>query len=311
MAIDHDRLFKELIQTYFREFIQLFFPQVYEEIDFEDLTFLSEEVFTDIVTGERRRVDLLVKTKLREEDVVIIIHIEAQSYYQRDYPERMFIYSSRLFEKYRCCILPIAIFSYDGRVEEEPSVFSWGLPFLTVMNYQFYTIELRKKNWRDFIKQDNPIAAALLSKMGYNKEEKVQVKKECLRMLLRLELDPARMYLILGFFDTYLQLNDKENQELKEELQMLDSKEGMLLTQLKTQWDIEAELRGETKGKLEEAHNFISKFIKAQFEEGNAELLTKIAALTDLNLLERLADDLFRVSRLEEVSRLVEEASKE
>lgn len=85
MGIDHDRLFKELIQMYFSEFIQLFFPQIYEEIDFEDLTFLSEEVFTDIINGERRRVDLLAKTKLRGEDLILIIHIEAQSYYQKDF----------------------------------------------------------------------------------------------------------------------------------------------------------------------------------------------------------------------------------
>jgi hypothetical protein len=156
MSIDHDRLFKELIQTYFSEFIHLFFPQVYEEIDFEQLTFLSEEVFTDIVTGERRRVDLLVMTKLRGADVIIIIHVEAQAYYQKAFPERMFIYSSRLFEKHRCPILPIAVFSYDHRMDEEPDVFSWGFPFLTVLNYRFYTIELRKKNWRHYIRGDNP-----------------------------------------------------------------------------------------------------------------------------------------------------------
>ncbi len=54
-------------------------------------------------------------------------------------------------------------------------------------------------------------------------------------MLVRLELDPARMRLIAGFFDTYLMLNDKENKELREELQMLDSKEGEIIMELQTQ----------------------------------------------------------------------------
>ncbi|TCP18993.1 hypothetical protein EV207_1681 [Scopulibacillus darangshiensis] len=31
--IDHDRLFKELIHTFFEEFMLLFFPSIYEEID--------------------------------------------------------------------------------------------------------------------------------------------------------------------------------------------------------------------------------------------------------------------------------------
>ncbi|QGQ94814.1 transposase [Paenibacillus psychroresistens] len=323
MAIDHDRLFKELIQMYFAEFIQLFFPQVFTGIDFEHLTFLSEEIFTDIVTGERRRVDLLVKTKLKGKDYILIVHIEAQSYYQKDFAERMFIYSSRLFEKYRCCILPIVVFSYDSKNKVEPTKYSWGLPFFKVMKYQFYTVELRKKNWRHYIKQDNPIAAALLSKMKYTKEEKVQVKKEFLRMLLRLELDPARMYLIAGFFDTYMILDDKEKQSLWEELQMLEPRESELL-KLQPQWVKDGVLQGIEqgieqgigqgieKGKLEEACTFISKFIRAQFgEEHTKKMLMDVASLTNLIVLEQLADQLFRVTRLEDAQKLVSEACNE
>jgi hypothetical protein len=315
MAIDHDRLFKELIQTFFKEFMQLFFPQVYEVVDFEQMTFLSEELFTDVIVGERRRLDVLAKGKLMGEDVVVIVHVEPQAYYQKDFAERMFIYSSRLFEKYRCCILPIAVFSYDAK-KEEPNTFTWGLPFFEVQRYQFYTIELRKKNWRDFIRSDNPIAAALLSKMGYTKEEKVQVKKEFLRMLVRLELDSARMHLITGFFDMYLTLNDKENQVLREELQMLEAKEGEKIMELQTQWEKDGEKRGrkigreegKIEGKVEEARKFINKFIQAQFGDESKEMLAMVALLTNLDILERLADRLFRYSGLDEAKRLVTEA---
>lgn len=62
-------------------------------------------------------------------------------------------------------------------------------------------LELRKKkNWRDYIKSDNPVAAALLSKMGYTEEEKVEVKKEFLKMLVRMELDPAKSKFLSDFF---------------------------------------------------------------------------------------------------------------
>lgn len=59
-----------------------------------------------------------------------------------------------------------------------------------------YFSRLFGKYRRSYIKQNNPVAAALLSKMGYNKKERVQVKMECLRMLLRMKLDPARMHMI-------------------------------------------------------------------------------------------------------------------
>jgi hypothetical protein len=35
------------------------------------------------------------------------------------------------------------------------------------MQFRYYKIELKKLNWREYIKVSNPVAAALLSKMGF------------------------------------------------------------------------------------------------------------------------------------------------
>src|SRR5690625_3132261 len=83
------------------------------------------------------------------------------------------------------------------------------------------TLHLRKKNWKDYIRSDNPAAAALLSKMGYQEEERIQVKKEFLRMIVRMKLDPARERLIYGFFETYLKLTEEEEEKLMKEIQKL------------------------------------------------------------------------------------------
>ncbi|MCG6178670.1 Rpn family recombination-promoting nuclease/putative transposase, partial [Anoxybacillus sp. LAT_35] len=155
MAVDHDRLFKELITAFFEEFLLLFFPHVHEHIDFQHVAFLSEELFTDVTAGEKYRVDVLVETKLKGEDGLIIVHIENQSYVQPSFPERMFIYFSRLFEKYRKRMLSIAVFSYDY-LRNEPSSFTLQFPFFDVLQFRFLTVELRKQNWRDYIRHDNP-----------------------------------------------------------------------------------------------------------------------------------------------------------
>ncbi|MFM7278906.1 MAG: flagellar assembly protein H, partial [Microcystis aeruginosa] len=47
-VIDHDRLFKELIATFFVEFIQLFFPEIINYLELNQITFLDKEVFTDV-----------------------------------------------------------------------------------------------------------------------------------------------------------------------------------------------------------------------------------------------------------------------
>ncbi len=179
-TIDHDRLYKELLQTFFKEFMDLFFPKVSAAIDYTHLKFLSEEVFSGLVGGTTERVDLVVETKLLEEGearevgqvhknkpnirsklnkTLIIIHLEPQSYHESDFPERMFLYSSKLYEKYRRPILPIAIFSHARRAEE-PITFGWGFPFLQVVWFRYYVVQLRKKNWRQFVRKNNPVAAA-------------------------------------------------------------------------------------------------------------------------------------------------------
>jgi hypothetical protein len=52
--IDRDRLFKELLSTFFSEFIELFLPDVAEYIERDSISFLNQEIFTNITSGERR-----------------------------------------------------------------------------------------------------------------------------------------------------------------------------------------------------------------------------------------------------------------
>ncbi|ELP53050.1 hypothetical protein O53_4779 [Microcystis aeruginosa TAIHU98] len=76
--IDHDRLFKELISTFFLEFIELFFPQVMDYLDRDSITFLDKEVFTDVTEGERYESDLVAQVKFRGKESFFLIHVEAQ-----------------------------------------------------------------------------------------------------------------------------------------------------------------------------------------------------------------------------------------
>ena len=64
--IDHDRLFKELLFTFFIEFIELFFPEVMTYLEPDSVTFLDKEVFTDVTAGDRYEADLLVQAQCRE-----------------------------------------------------------------------------------------------------------------------------------------------------------------------------------------------------------------------------------------------------
>src|SRR5690625_1258191 len=95
--IKHDQLFKELIDNFFEEFLEAFFPKIHAEIDFESIRPLSEELFTDLIDGENRRVDLAIEVKLKGKETLVIIHVEPQSTYQKGFHQRMFLYFCLLY----------------------------------------------------------------------------------------------------------------------------------------------------------------------------------------------------------------------
>jgi len=305
--VDHDRLFKELLETFFAEFMQLFYPDASRAIDLERIKFLKQEIFTDVTFGERREVDILVETRLKDEPGLILIHVEPQAYTQSNFNERMFIYFSRLYEKYRRRILPVALFTYD-QIRDEPDRLELSFSFLDVMRFRFYKLELKKLDWRDYIKSDNPVAAALLSKMGFSSDEKVHVKLEFMRMLTRMKLDPARMELLGGFFETYLKLNQKEEEDFFRELEKLDWKEVDSIVQITTSWHKKGKTEGmalgkaegKAEGKIEQSQEIICKYLTRRFGMESDKVINKVQELNDLEVLDNLLAELFAANSREE-----------
>ncbi len=89
---DHDRLFKELVSTFFVEFLDLFFPQIASAIEPESVVFLPQEYFADLTTGETKIIDLLSQVRLAGQSASFLIHLEAQAASQSDFARRMFFY---------------------------------------------------------------------------------------------------------------------------------------------------------------------------------------------------------------------------
>ena len=237
--IDHDRLFKELLSTFFIDFLDLFLPQVASKIDRNSIQLLPQEVFNDVTSGEKKEIDLLAKVRYKQQDTCFLIHVENQSYTETAFAKRMFKYFARLHEKYDLPIYPVVIFSFDEPKRAEPQNYSVIFGDLKVLEFQFVAIQLNRLNWRDFLTQPNPVAAALMSKMNIPTDERPQVKAECLRLLATLKLDPARMQLISGFVDTYLRLDDTEKQVFQATISTMGLDEQEEIMEIVTSWQQE------------------------------------------------------------------------
>lgn len=288
---NQDQLFKQLIQTFFEEFFEAFFPQVHQIVNFEHITFLSEELFTGVFDGNKKVLDIVVEATCKETDAIIVIHVEPQSYKQVDFHERMFTYYGMLYAKLRKPIIPIAMFSYED--DWEVNEFTVEFPQMDIVRFNYLSLHLRKQNWRTFIKKDNPVAAALLSKMGYTEKERIQVKLEFFQIIAKLELNREKTDLLLGFFESYLKLSKAEEEQFMSEAKKLDRADEVL------ELTISYEERGKKIGIEEGKEIGIEEGKKVGFQQGKELERTSIAfnmlkkgyAIEDIHKLTQVSID--------------------
>ncbi|NCS07808.1 MAG: DUF4351 domain-containing protein [Microcystis aeruginosa G13-07] len=294
--IDHDRLFKELISTFFVEFFELFFPQVMDYLDRDSITFLDKEVFTDVTEGERNESDLVAQVKFRGKESFFLIHVEAQESSRKWFNRRMFTYFARFHEKFVLPIYPIVIFSYPQPKKEAISQYVVDFPDFKVLEFNYQVVQLNRLNWRDFLNQPNPVASALMAKMNIADKERAKVKAECLRLLITLRLDAARMQLISGFIDTYLPV---EEIQFQEEISTFSQpvQEGVM--QITTSWMRQGIEQGIERG-IEREKTFIIRQLKRKLGEINLALETKIMQLS-IDDVEALGEALFDFSTVEDL----------
>lgn len=182
--IDHDQIFKGLIEAFFREFMELFCPIEAAAIDFARVEFLREEHFTDVQRGTHRRLDMVAKVGLKEGgEKFVLVHGEFEaSRKSPDFPRRMFQYFCQLFLRYDTEIIPIAVFTDDAHWKAPvPDRFELGLAGKTFVQFKYHLIKLKHLDYRRFVDSANPLAFALMAKMDYNRRERVRLKADFLR----------------------------------------------------------------------------------------------------------------------------------
>ena len=267
IMMDHDRLFKELLTTFFAEFVEAFLPDVAAYLDASSIEFLDKEIFTDVTAGEKHEVDIVVKARFRGQDAFFLIHVENQSSAQSDFPKRMFRYFARLLEKYDLPIYPVVIFSYEEPKRPEPTHYTVAFPGRTVLQFQYRVIQLNRLAWRSFLTRPNPVATALMTRMKIAPRDRVKVRGECMRLLTTLRLDPARSQLIGGFIETYLKLTAAEMRRYERRFAQLPPQEQEATMEMWTSIGREGQQKGRHEGKEELVARLITRRFGSVSEE--------------------------------------------
>jgi predicted transposase YdaD len=269
-------------------------------MEHDRLEFLDKEVFTDVASAERHEVDLLVKARFRERgDAFFLVHVENQASAQEDFPRRMFRYFARLHEKFALPVFPVALFSYDQPIRPEPDHYRVEFPNQHVLDFSFRTIQLNRQNWRDYVRNPNPIASALMAKMRIAPQDRPRVKLECLRMLVTLKLDKARATMISAFMDSYLKLTAAETQVYNRELDTIEPQDREVVMQWTNEWIERGKLEGRSEGRSEGRRELILQLLSRRLGPVPIELRDRVGQLPDTQI-DELAEALLDFRDLED-----------
>lgn len=162
-----DLLWKGVIEDVFEDFLHFFYPKEARNFDLEKgVTFLDKELGQlfppDNDEYAPRHVDKLARVFTRSgEEENLLIHLEVQGYRDKGFPERMFQYYYRVWDKFRRPLTALAILT-DGNKRFHPKAFVQQR-LDTCLSYSFKTYKLLEQDTAVLEQSDNPFAIVLLA----------------------------------------------------------------------------------------------------------------------------------------------------
>ncbi len=304
---EFDSPWKDIIERYFQDFLQFFFPQAHGEIDWtRDYEFLDKELQQVVRDAElgRRLADKLVKVwRTGGEEAWVLIHLEVQSQEETNFAERMFVYHYRIYDRYKRRVASIAILG-DERSGWRPTQFSselWGcevffrFPVVKLIDYQ--------QQWSALEDSSNPFATVVMAHLKAQatrqvSQDRFEWKLAITRRLYEKGYGRSDVINLFGFIDWVMSLPEALEQEFRLELQQLEEERRMpYITSVERSGIRQGLLKGIELG------------LELKFgSEGNS-LKPEISRILDVNLLEAILEGLKTVNTLSELRQIYQHST--
>jgi hypothetical protein len=164
---DYDNPWKSIIELYFRDFIQFFFPWIEPEIDWSRaVKFLDKELQKIVRDGStvKRYADKLVEVyRLDGQALLVLCHIEVQNQYEKVFPARVYTYNYRLRDRYDRDVASLVILG-DESLTWRPMSFQadlWGCS----VDFVFPVVKLLDyaARWEELAASRNPFAVVVMA----------------------------------------------------------------------------------------------------------------------------------------------------
>lgn len=186
MKNNSDSAWKDILDAYFKEFVEYCLPNVSALIDWHKPCVLLDKELQMIMRGAKtgkRLLDKLFKVYLRNgQEQWILIHVEIQQTKETDFARRMFVYNYRIFDKYQQAILSCAILT-DRNKHWRPNSFKIGFADSYLCS-RFVVIKMidYRNQLKEIEESNNIFACIIYSQIGaidlFKKPEEVRKQEK-------------------------------------------------------------------------------------------------------------------------------------
>jgi hypothetical protein len=303
---DQDSPWKEILEAYFPQAMQFFFPETAALINWErPHEFLDKEfqqIARDAEQG-RRYADKLVKAWQHQgEEIWLLIHIEIQAKPEELFSERMFSYNLRIFDYFGKPAISLAILC-DADPKWRPHQYSYNYPD-TRLNFEFGTVKLLdyQNRWAELEASDNPFATVVMAHLKTQQtskkpQERKTWKFTLIRRLYEQGLQEKDIRNLYRFIDWVMMLPKALEAEFWQEFKQFEQERTM--TYITTGERIGYE-RGIAEGKQEGEQNLVLRLLQKRVGELSEEIRVRIQTLS-LNQLEALGEALLDFTAIEDL----------
>ena len=228
---------KRLLEICLKTFYFFFAPELHKHVDFSKETdFLDKELFQEVVDEQkgRRFADRLAKVHLKNgQERWVLVHIEVQSVNEIEFPERMFQYFYRIYDRYKEKIVAIAVHTspHHSGISEKFEYDYFGTKLIysytncKIEDYANKELERSEKLFSKII-----LAAKALHKTKDEVYRRYLFKRKLMREIIRKqEYSRTAVQATLHFVDYLLQLPEEYMKQLSVEIRPIIREEKELM----------------------------------------------------------------------------------
>jgi hypothetical protein len=268
-----DSGWKTILDAYFRQLIEFFYPCLYRKIDWpKGYQFLDREL--DAIMRQtsvgKRSVDKLVQVHAYEgKQAVVLLHLEVQSTRQSRFSRRLFEYYCRLYLRYQQPIVVLAILT-DDTPNWKPESYQSIVWDQTVIQFNFCTNKLLDYRGQELVleKSNNPFAWVVLVQLAaiktrHDSRNRFRQKFTLAHYLYKHNFNREMVVALFTFMDWVLTLPEGLEMRYNQEIQQFEEEHGMTYI---TSFERIGIQKGIQQGIQQGEHTFLSELLEYKFK---------------------------------------------